>query len=68
MKGNKLSQAGRLSRKPLLGCEEGEANYVKEHIKVKEHMGHSTTDHSDLHHHFTDFVHFWPKRPPSVSI
>ena len=24
-------------------------------------VGHSMTDHHTLHHHVTDFVHFWPK-------
>ena len=27
-------------------------------------LGHSTTDHSDLHPHVTDFLSFWPKSSP----
>ena len=34
-------------------------------IVYNTHLGHSTTDHTDLHHHVTDFVHFWPKGSPS---
>ena len=37
-------------------------------ILTIQNQGHSTTDHSDLHHHVTDFAHFWPKGIPSGGI